>query len=246
MLAVATNYLGLSGEQKFGSAFLRSFDDFVVIKLNPSGDLVKSSLELCQPEGYADLLKDIHMSWDASGSELELRGLKGKMKRLVRYMFFFDEEKKFTKVLLEGSDGITDFPWALQIVVIQLPVEVRERDLAWLRSADIIILIDAENEASRDYAAKLNKIMPGTPVYLEKFAQGLSQDLKAALEVMFADYAKKRNLIREQLAAKYPEQVISCTQARGMAGELRVNLSLFGSVCDELGYRITQCGLGCF
>lgn len=246
MLAVATSFLGVADESKFGSEFMKSFDGFTVIRLNPSGAFQEGRLQICQPEGYGDLLKGIRMSWDISGSLLELQGLKEKMQRLVRYMFFFDEEKKFTKVLLEGNDGINDFPWALQIVVLQPPLEIRERALEWLQSADIIVLTGAESEACRHFAVRLNKTLLGTPVYLEKLEQGLSPDLKTALEVLFTDYTIKRHLIREQLTARYPEQALSCKQARRMAGELRVSLFLFGSVCDELGYRITQCGLGCF
>ncbi|TEB08061.1 hypothetical protein Psch_01616 [Pelotomaculum schinkii] len=246
MLAVATSYLGLTDEQKFGPVFMKSFDDFMVVKLSPCGDLEEGRLQLCQPEGYGDLLKNIQKSWNASQSLLELRGPKVKLQRMVRYMFFFDEEKKFEKVLLEGCDGITDFPWAVQIVVIQLPVKVLEQDLEWIRKADIIVLLDSESEAARDFATGMKTIRPDIPIFSEKVQEGLSNDLKVSLEVLFADYIKKRNRIKDILNSRHPELQISCTSAHRMAGELGVSLFLVGSVCDELGYRITQCGLGCF
>ncbi len=39
---------------------------------------------------------------------------------------------------------------------------------------------------------------------------------------------------------------VNSKQARRMARELGVSMFLVGSVCDELGYKITRCGLGCF
>ncbi|HBC94285.1 MAG TPA: hypothetical protein DCZ10_15660 [Pelotomaculum sp.] len=246
MLAAATSYLGLADGQKFGPVFMKSFDDFTAIRLTPCGDLEEGGLQLCQPEGYGDLLKSIQKSWNPSKSLLELRGPKVKLQRMVRYMFFFDEEEKSEKVLLEGRDGITDFPWAVQIVVVQPPVKALESDPEWISKADVIVLLDAESEAGKDFAAGLKTICPDIPVFAEKAREGLSNDLKVSLEVLFADYIKKRNRIKDILQARYPELQISCTRAHRLAGELGASLFLVGNVCDELGYRITQCGLGCF
>ncbi|MCG9969320.1 hypothetical protein L9W92_14980 [Pelotomaculum terephthalicicum JT] len=245
MLAVALNCIGAIGEEEFGPALVKLFNDFMVVKLIPHEDLAEARLQLCQPAGYGELQKDIEESWNPSESLLELRGPNAKLRRMVRQMFFFDEEKKFEKVLLEGCDGITDFPWAVQIVVMQLPVGW-EQVLEWIYMADIIVLIDSESEVCRDFAARLKTIGPDIPVFLENVQEGLSNDLKVGLEVLFADYIKKRDEIKDILESQYPEQLISCAQAHRMAGKLGVSLPLVGNVCDEHGYRVTYCRLGCF
>jgi hypothetical protein len=246
MLAIATSYPGFTDGQQIWPLFVKLFDDFAVVKLSPTGDLEEGRLQLCQPEGYGDLLQAVHSSWNPSKNLLELRGPKDKLLRTVRYMFFFDEEKKFEKVLLEGCDGLTDFPWALQIIVIKLPLENLEQQPEWIHKADAVILVDSENELCGDFTDRMKMIRPELPVFSEKPGESLSRDLKAGLEVMFAGYVKKRSRIKDVLTSRYPEQQISCTLAHRMAGELGVDMFLVGSVCDEIGYRITQCRLGCF
>lgn len=247
MLAVAINYKGAVEEKNLGSILMKLFDGFKMVKLYPGDKLEEGRLQLCRPEGYEDLLEYIKESWNPSGSVLELRGPGVKLQRAVRHMFFFDEEKKFEKAFLEGCDGITDFPWAVQIAVVQLPVVGWEQDAQWFRKAEIIILNDSEREESRDFAAKIKKLRPDTPLFIEKvFQEGLSKELQDSLEALFADYLKKRKGIKKMLQEKQPEQLITCEQARRMAGELGAGLFLFGNVCDELGYRVTRCGLGCF
>ncbi len=247
MLAVALNYKGAVEEKNFGSILMKLFDGFKMVKLCPGDDLEEGRLQLCRPEGYEDLMEYIQEFWNPSESVLELRGPMVKLQRAVRHMFFFDEEKKFEKAFLEGCDGITDFLWAVQIVVVQLPVAGWEQDAQWFRKAEIIVLNDSEREESRDFAAKIKKIRPDIPLFIEKvFQEGLSKELQDSLEALFAAYLEKRKKIKEMLQKKQPEQLVTCEQARRMAGELGISLFLFGSVCDELGYRVTRCGLGCF
>lgn len=245
MLAVALNYVGEIEEKGFGSIFMKHFDDFKVIKISPYEELEKGPLELCQPVEYKDLIKEIQESWDSTGTTLELRGFRDKLQRAVRQMCFFDEEKKFEKVLLEGSEAIIDFPWALQIVMVQLPLVDWDQDAEWIRNADILILNNSEEE-SRDFIAQVKTIRSGIPVFTEKVQGGLSKELQDSLEVLFNTYLENRKKIKAMLEEKLSEQVISCEQARRMAAKLRVNLYLFGNVCDECGYSITRCGLGCF
>ena len=246
MLAVAVNYIGAIKEKQFGPVFVKFFDDFKVVKPSPYGDLGKGRLQLCQPEEYEEALKGIQKYWDPTETFLELKGPKDKLQKVVRQMCFFDEEKKYEKVLLEGFDGITDFPWAVQIVMVQLPVLDWGQEPEWLRKADILILNDADRQESRDFLAKVKKARPGIEIFIEKVQEGLSKELKQCLETLFAEYLEKRRRIREVLEKQQSEQVISCEQAHRMAGKLKVSLFLFGNVCDECGYRVTRCRLGCF
>lgn len=244
MLAVALNYVGMIEEENLGPMFVKLFNDFKVVKLSPYDDVKEAQLQLCQPESYKELVKHIQQVWDSSETFLELRGSKVKLQKTVRQMLFFDEEKKYKKVLLEGCHGISDFPWAIQIVLIQLPVSDREQKLDWMGQADVLILYNSEEEASRDFINRLKMIRPDIPIFIEKVQAGWSEELKDSLETLFSSYLEKRQRIKEMLAEKYPEQSISCEEARRMAG--KVNRFLFGNVCDECGYRITHCGLGCF
>lgn len=246
MLPVAINYKGVIEGKKLGSILIKLFNDFKMIKLYPGDDPEEERLQLCQPEGYEDLLKYIQESWNPSKSMLELRGPRVKLQRAVRHILFFDEEKKYEKAFLEGCDGITDFPWAVQIFVVQLPVLDLEQETEWIQKAEIIVLNDAEGEESRDFAAKVKLIRPDIPFFIEQFQEGLSKELQDSLEDLFDVHLKKRRRIKEMLQEKQSEQLISCEQAHRMAGKLGVSLSLVGSVCDELGYRIVRCGLGCF
>ena len=246
MLGVALNCWGGTEEDQFGPMFVKLFNDFKVVKIIPYDDLKKGRLQLCQPEEYEELIKKIQKNWDPSGTFLELRGLKSKLQKAVRQMFFFDEENKYEKVLLEGCDGISDFAWAIQIVMIQQPVLGWEQRLEWIKKADILVLNDLEGEESQDIMARVKMIRPDIPIFIEKVQEGLSKELKDSLEDSFAAYLEKRTRIKIMLEEKQPEQSISCAQARIMAGKLRVNWFLFGNVCDECGYSITNCGFGCF
>lgn len=246
MLAVALNSIGISEEEKFGAVFVELFKDFKVIKINPCDDLNQGRLELCQPVEYEELVKDIQAHWDASSTFLELRGLKDKVQRAIRQMFFFDEEKKYEKVLLQGCDGIFDFPWALQILIVQSAVPSYELDPERMGQVDVLIVNSTKEKESRELMDKVKIIRPNLPVFIENIQEGLSQELKKSLEDLFAVYQDKRQKIKGILEENYPEQAMSCEQARKMARKLRVSLFLFGNVCDECGYRITRCGLGCF
>lgn len=157
MLAVALNYKGAEVEKNLGSILMELFDGFKMIKIYPGDDLKKDQLQLCQSEGYKDLMAYIQENGDPSNSMLELWGPRSKLQKAVRYKFYFDQEKKIENVYLD-----------------------------------------------------------------------------------------KRKNIEKMLQQKQPELLISCKQARRMARELGVSMFLVGSVCDELGYKITRCGLGCF
>lgn len=246
MLAVALNNMGVKDQAGVESAFIELFKDFKVIKISYTDNLPKDKLELCQPVEYQELIKEIKADLDASGTLLELQGLKDKVQRAVRQMFFFDEEKNYEKVLLAGCEGMDDFPWALQIVVAEPPGTELEPDPEWIGQADILILNNSDEKASRDFAAEVKKIRPNLPIVAENISAGLSPELQAGLEPLFAAYLEKRQKIKNILEEKYPQRLIKCDQARRMAHKLRVSLFLFGNVCDECGYRIIRCSLGCF
>ncbi len=246
MLAVALNYIGETEEQNLGYMLLKYFAGFKLVKLSPSKIVKEGRLQICQPEGYGDLQKDIQQYQDPAGIFLELRGPRDKLQRTVRYMFFFDEEKKYSKVVLEGCDGIADFPWALQLVLVELPASGWGRKTPWIREADMIVINGTESEESRGLIAKVKEVCPNIPVYTEKVREGFSPELQENLEILFAAYMEKRKRIKDLLELQYPEQEISCALANSTAGKLGVSSFLVGSVCDELGYSITRCGLGCF
>ena len=134
----------------------------------------------------------------------------------------------------------------MQVVVVQLPMPDWEQDAEWIRKAELIILNDTDRKESRDFAAKIKMVRPDVPFFIEQVQAGLSEELKYSPEVLFAVYLDKRKNIEKMLQQKQPELLISCKQARRMARELGASLFLVGSVCDELGYKITRCGLGCF
>jgi hypothetical protein len=246
MLAVALNYKGAEVEKNLGSILMELFDGFKMIKIYPGDDLKKDQLQLCQSEGYKDLMAYIQENGDPSNSMLELWGPRSKLQKAVRYKFYFDQEKKIENAFLEGCDGFTDFPWAVQVVVVQLPMPDWEQDAEWIRKAELIILNDTDRKESRDFAAKIKMVRPDVPFFIEQVQAGLSEELKYSPEVLFAVYLDKRKNIEKMLQQKQPELLISCKQARRMARELGVSMFLVGSVCDELGYKITRCGLGCF
>jgi len=249
MIAAALNLFGSLDEQGLTNlvpVLVKLFDEFKVVQLNPYDEAKKNQLQLCQPEKYEELVQHIEKNWDPSETFLELRGPKAKLQRVVRQMFFFDAEKKFEKVLLAGCDGMRDFPWAIQIVLLQLPVMDEEQNLEWISRADLLIINALPDAATRDFIDKVKLIRPDIPIFTEKLSAGWSQEIKACLEDLFASYLEKRQKIKVMLAEKYPEQSISCEQAGRMAGQLSVNRFLFGNVCDEYGYSITHCGFGCF
>lgn len=245
MLAAALNYMGTLEEGNFVPMFVKHFNDFKVVKLSPYEEK-KGRLQLCEPEEYEELVKHIEKEWDPSETFLELRGLKVRLQKAVRQMFFFDEGKKYKKVLLEGCGGITDFPWAMQIMIVQLPVMGDKENREWIRKADIIILNHSEGEESRDFIIRVKKIRPNTSVLTANLQESWPRELTDSLEVAFSGYLEKRQKIKEMLAEKCPQHSITCEQARRMAGKLRVSSFLFGNVCDECGYSITNCGLSCF
>jgi len=92
----------------------------------------------------------------------------------------------------------------------------------------------------------IKKIRSALPLITEKVQEGISKDLEASLKALFVSYVEKRERIKTMLKEQYPGKTLSCTQAREMVEQLGVNSFLLGSVCDEVGYRITNCWLGCF
>lgn len=246
MLAVALNHMGAITGNGFVSGFLKQFDDFQVLKLNFCDDLAEKQLQLCQPEKEEALLKDTLERLDLFKPLLELQGTRDRLQKTVRSMFFPGREKKYENVLLTGCDGMTEFPWAIQIVVVQPPAPGWEQDPEWVRRADVIALHGLEEEERGKFTAGVKALRPGVPIFAEKAAADLSKDLKDSLEALFSAYLEKRKKIKEKLTEQQTGRLIGCEQARKLAGTLGVSLPLVGSVCDESGYRITRCGLGCF
>lgn len=251
MLAVAINYQGPAAEKNLGytlgTVLMKLLDGFKMIKLYPSDNPEPAPLQLCRTEGYEELVKDIQQFWHPAESLLELRGPTVKLQRALRHMFFFAAEKKYEKVFIIGCDGIADFPWALQIVVARLPLAGQGQDIEWIRQADIIILDDYKNEESEDFTVAIKEIRADVPLFVEKISPGgLSPELQDSLEALFALNLKNRKRIKEMLQEKQLGPQITCEQAQEMAGELGVSLFLFGSVCDQLGYSVIRCRLGCF
>ena len=244
MLAVAINHMGTIDEESFASMFVRLFDDFKVIELSPCEDSEEERLQVCQPEKDTDLLKDIQQISDPSDPILKLRGPRAKLQKAVRSMFFPGQKNKYERVLLIGSDVLNDFPWAIRVIVVPLPVLDRIRDIGL--NVGFTVLRDLERKKSVDYIFVLKTIYPDMQVFEEKFREEISKDIKRSFEALFADYLVKRKRIKERLEKQQPVQQISCEQAHIIAGELEVSTYLVGSVCDELGYMITKCSMGCF
>ncbi len=246
MLVVALNHIGAITDNNFASGFLKQFDDFQVLKFNFYDDFAEEQLQVCQPEKEEALLKDTLEGLDLSKPLLELQGTRDRLQKAVRSMFFPGRAKKYENVLLTGCDGMSDFPWAVQIVLVQPPAPDPEQDPEWVRRADVIVLYGLEEEESSRFAAGLKALRPRIPIFAEKAAEDLSKDLQDSLEALFSAHLEKRKRIKEKLAEQQAGRMIDCEQARRLAGTLGVSLALVGSVCDESGYRIARCGLGCF
>lgn len=246
MIAVALNHTGLLEEQNLGQMFVQRFADFKVVKLNPYDETKAGQLALCQSETYAELMNQVQKDWDPSGTFLELRGKQAKLQRAVRQMLFFDPEKNFERVLLDGCDGIRDFPWAIQIVILQMPVRDWGQKLEWIKKADMLVIKNAAGEKSSTFFDRVKIIRPQLPIFTEKLQEGWSKECTESLESLFAGYLEKRQRIKAILAEKCPAQSVSCEQASRMAANLGVSRFLFGNVCDEYGYSISHCGFGCF
>lgn len=246
MLAAAVNYLGSSPKKTMGSCLLKIFSDFKLIELSPGDDFDEGRLQLCQPQGYEDLMKSVQIVGNLHGSQLELRGPKAKLQRVIRHMLYFDQEKSCTQVFLEGSEGIKDFPWAIQIVLIQLPVTGMEYESEMMRKADILVISGFNDDEREAYLEKTKKTYPKIPAFAERLEEGLSPEVTECLEKLWAAYLDTRKKIKDKLELEHPDLLISCARAHKLAKELRVSSFLLGSVCDELGYRITNCWLGFF
>ncbi|MFA5383536.1 MAG: hypothetical protein WC364_02525 [Eubacteriales bacterium] len=246
MLAVALNTIGLYPQEGWGPLFLKTFNDFKVIRAVPCEEKKDEPLQLCEHEQYDELVKNISEKWDPSQNILELRGPKNKLQKTVRYMFFFNPDKKIDRVFLEDCSGMLSFPWALQVFILNSPEpgHVPGRDL--INQADIFILDAQCGEQRREALDQIKKYRPGLPVFTENLQEGISGTLKGILGKLFAAYLENRDRVKLALETNYSDKQIICEQARKMAGKLKVSLFLFGSVCDECGYAITQCGLGCF
>lgn len=234
----------MAKEKYLGAVLASLFNDFKVVRINPCDDTNKGRLQLCQPEEYAEMVRQVTRQWDPTQTLLELGGPRLKLQRAVRQMFFFDGEHQFEKVLLEGYQGIDDFPWAVQILMVWPSAQEGDLRPDMIKRADVVV-VDEEG-TSQELIDRVKTIRPDTPVFTEEIANGFSSALKEALEDIFTSYLEKRKSIKAMLTAQCPEPSISCEQARQMAGKLRVSTFLFGNVCDECGYSITHCGFGCF
>ena len=247
MLAVALNHTGAIADNNFAFGFLKKFDGFQVLKLNYCDNFTDKQLQLCQPEKEEAQVKEKLGRLDLSKPLLELRGTRDKLQRIVRSMFFPGGEKKYEKILLTGCDGMADFPWAVQVVLVQPPAPGRGQGLEWVRRADAVVMQGLAEEEGRRFADGVRTFRPHMPVFSEKAAGDLSQGLTDCLEDLFSSYLEKREKIKVMLEEQQTGPLmIDCEQARRLAGSLGVNLALVGSVCDESGYRVTRCGLGCF
>ncbi len=246
MLVVALNNIGAAPDNSFKSGFLKAFTGFQTVKLSPCADSAEKQLQICQPEPEEELLRSVLKSSDMSEPLLELQGSGDRLQKAVRSMFFPGRERKYEKFLLTGGDGITYFPWAVQIVNVYLPAPGWEQKLEWIRKADVIVLYGSESEESRRFTTEAKRLRRDVPIFMEEAGQYLSGGLKNCLRDLFAAYLKNRIKIKEVLEEQKTEQEIECGQARKVAETLGVDLSLVGSVCDTSGYRITRCGLGCF
>lgn len=247
MLAVALNQMGAASGDGFVSGFLKHFNDFQILKLNLYDDFTDKELQLCQPEEEEALVKETLGRMDLSAPLLELRGTRDKLQRIVRSMFFPGAEKKYEKVLLTGCDGMADFPWAVQVVLVQLPAPGRGQGLERVRRADAVVLQGLAEEESRKFTEGVRAFRPHMPIFSETAAGDLSQDLTDSLADLFSSYLEMREKIKVMLEEQQSGPLlVDCEQARRLAGSLGVSLALVGSVCDETGFRITRCGLGCF
>jgi len=246
MLAVALNTIGLYPQEGWGPLLLGTFNNFKVIRAIPYEKKKDKPLQLCEHEQYDELVKNISERWDPFHNILELRGPKNKLQKAIRYMFFFDPDKKFDRVFLEDCNGMLDFPWAMQVLVLNSPEPGFTPGRALVNQADIIIL-NAQCEKMHQKALdQIKKYKPDLPVFKQNLQEGISGQLKDILDQLFTAYLENRTRVKLTLETNYPDKQITCEQARKMAGKLKVSLFLIGSVCDECGYAITQCGLGCF
>ena len=127
---------------------------------------------------------------------------------------------------------------------MQPPLSEQEQDSEWVQSADIIVIMDpAERNETLDW---IRRQCPEVPVFFENAGKGLSDSARKGMEEVFAKYINDRQRIKEWLTENQKDLKIRCLHAHRIAGRLRVSSFLFGNVCDELGYSITNCGLGCF
>lgn len=245
MIAAAVNYLGISENEDFAAIFARHFDDFKVIRLNPADETKPGQLQLCQPENYTELLQQVQITGDISETSMEISGPRDKLQRTIRQMLFFEDVKP-EKVLLIGSQGILDFPWAVQIVLMQMPVKGGRQYLKWVRKADVLFIDDSKGAVNDEFINKVRTMRPELLIFTGRIQEFWPGEMQDSLKKVFAAYLDKRQGIKQVLAEKYPAGSLSCEQGRYMAGKLKVSRFLFGNVCDECGYMITQCGLGCF
>jgi hypothetical protein len=245
MIAAALNYWGVESDENFAPRFVEQFKDFKVIRLNPVEEVKPGQLQLCQPENYDQMMQQIQINWDPSETFLEIRGSRVKLQRTVRQRLFFDEQR-LEKILLEGLDGLVDFPWAVQILLVRLPVEGKKQYLKQLKKMDVLILLASSEEEGQGFIDSAKKVNLDMLMFRETDLEDKAGQMKGDLEKLFVDYLHKRQMIREFLAEKLSEPALSCEQARRMAGKLKMDRFLFGNVCDECGYAITRCGLSCF
>jgi hypothetical protein len=250
MLAVAITHVGTTVDDSFETGLLKHFEGFQVVRLRirePTAEtLAETRLQICEPEKEGDLLRVLREDEEPAGPWLELQGPREKLQKAVRSLFFPGREPKYERVLLTGCEGIADFPWALQIVCVHLPVPGWEQNPEWVRKADVIVLRGSEGEESRRLTAGIKTLRPDVPLFGDGDGQGWAVGLRGSLEGLFAAYGEKRRRIKERLEAQQAGRQLECERARKLAETLGVDLSLVGSVCDESGYRITRCGLGCF
>ena len=233
-------------KEGWGSLFLETFCGFKVIRTIASEEIKSGPLQLCEHEQYDELAKNISEKWDSSQNILELQGLKDKLQKAVRYMFFFDPDKRLDRVFLEDCRGMLNFPWAMQVFILNSPEPDYVPGRTIINQADVFILNTHYGETNKKAQDQIKKYRPGLLVFRENLQEGISGELKSILGQLFEAYLENRTRVKSALETNYPDKQITCEQARKMACKLKVSLFLIGNVCDEWGYAITQCGLGCF
>jgi hypothetical protein len=166
MIAAALNYWGVESDENFAPRFVEQFKDFKVIRLNPVEEVKPGQLQLCQPENYDQMMQQIQINWDPSETFLEIRGSRVKLQRTVRQRLFFDEQR-LEKILLEGLDGLVDFPWAVQILLVRLPVEGKKQYLKQLKKMDVLILLASSEEEGQGFIDSAKKVNPDMLMFRE-------------------------------------------------------------------------------
>lgn len=247
MLAVAVSgsHSG-AGKTSFGTALLKEFPGFSAVKVTSDDNLKECEIRLCEKKEDSDTGKDTDRYLKVADSVWWLLGPRGKLRKVIHQLLTPDKAPKC--VLVEGNSVSLHLPWAIQIFIASSPIEAwKPSALTSLKHADVVILNIRSNEQNiiPFLQEKVKEINPCVPVMTENLEQGLSTSLKHFLGNLFEVYCRQVEQIKDALEV-YLEKRISCQEARGIAADLQVSVSLVGRICQEEGIKISQCELGCF